>query len=71
MVSAGLVGWSVRDSVKATGYYIYSVSGSTCPANPRAARSQRGGRNNWSIGDSDVVKGEIRVVCDTHKKWAT
>ena len=55
----GSVGWWVQDSVESTVALIDSASGSTCPANPRAAWSQRTGRNNWQIGGSDVVQGEI------------
>ena len=69
-VPTGITNWAIRDAVDAAGAYIQSGSaGSSCPASPAAAVSERFGMNSWQYGGHDgswhEAGDDITVTCET------
>ena len=64
----GNTNWLVQDTLDSTGGHISSASGSNCPAQAKAANSQRFKLNNWLYSDNGWKEGEIVVKCKQHEE---
>jgi len=69
VVGTGKTTWGIRDSIDASIAYIQSASaGSSCPASPAAAVSERMGWNSWKFWNDGAWHGagdDITVTCET------